>query len=143
MQRKVPSRPESCFMPGTVARPCPCRNGYVKLTTMTLTENAPTAVHIGADELPFVDIGDGNKLKVIQVKVKEGLWIVENIFQKGYVVQKHKHTGPVYAYTTSGAWKCGEYDYVNRAGSLPYEPAGSADTRTAVEDGNGWWLQID
>ena len=47
---------------------------------MTLTENAPTAVHIGADELPFVDIGDGNKLKVIQVKVREGLWIIENIF---------------------------------------------------------------
>src|SRR5947207_7733180 len=69
---------------------------------MTITNEAPTAVHIGADELPFVDIGDGSKLKVIQVKEREGLWIVEDIFQAGYEVQKHRHTGPVYAYTTSG-----------------------------------------
>ena len=54
---------------------------------MAVVESAPTAVHIGADELPFVDIGDGNKLKVIQVKETEGLWIVENIFQAGYEVQ--------------------------------------------------------
>jgi hypothetical protein len=54
---------------------------------------------------------------VIQVDVGEGLWIVENIFQKSYAVQTHKHTGPVYAYTTRGAWKYREYDYVNRAGS--------------------------
>ena len=112
------------------------------ISTMTLTENAPTAVHIGADELPFVDIGDGNKLKVIQVKVNEGLWIVENIFQKGYVVQTHKHTGPVYAYTTSGAWKYKEYDYVNRAGSFLYEPAGSIHTLTVVEDDTRVWFQM-
>ena len=61
------------------------------------TVDVPTAVHIGADELPFVDIGDGSKLKVIQVKEAEGLWIVENVFQANYVVQRHKHTGPVYA----------------------------------------------
>ena len=92
------------------------------------TVDVPTAVHIGADELPFVDIGDGTKLKVIQVKEAEGLWIVENVFQAGYEVQRHKHTGPVYAYTTSGAWKYKEYDYVNRAGSFLYEPAGSVHT---------------
>src|SRR5881275_209427 len=109
---------------------------------MTMTENAPTAVHIGADELPFVDIGDGNKLKVIQVKVNEGLWIVENIFQKGYVVQTHKHTGPVYAYTTSGAWKYKEYDYVNRAGSFLYEPAGSIHTLEVLEDDTRAWFHM-
>jgi 2,4'-dihydroxyacetophenone dioxygenase len=82
------------------------------------TVDVPTAVHIGADELPFVDIGDGSKLKVLQVKEAEGLWIIENVFQAYYEVQRHKHTGPVYAYTTSGAWKYKEYDYVNRAGSF-------------------------
>ena len=48
---------------------------------MTIAEDAVQhAIHRGADELPFVEIGDGNKLKVIQVDVGEGLWIVENIF---------------------------------------------------------------
>ena len=108
---------------------------------MTMTE-APTAVHIGADELPFVDIGDGSKLKVIQVKETEGLWIVENIFQGGYEVQRHKHTGPVYAYTTSGAWKYKEYEYVNRAGSFLYEPAGSVHTLQCIEDNTQVWFHM-
>jgi 2,4'-dihydroxyacetophenone dioxygenase len=109
---------------------------------MTQIDTVPTAVHIGSDALPFVDIGDGNKLKVIQVKPEEGLWIVENIFQAGYVVQTHRHTGPVYAYTTSGAWKYKEYEYVNRAGSFLYEPAGSQHTLESVEDDTHVWFQM-
>lgn len=108
---------------------------------MTMVD-IPGAVHIGADELPFVDIGDGSKLKVIMVKEAEGLWIIENVFQAGYEVQRHKHTGPVYAYTTSGAWKYKEYDYVNRAGSFLYEPAGSIHTLQVVEDETHVWFQM-
>jgi len=40
---------------------------------MAIIETAPTAVHIGDEELPFVDIGNGNQMKVIQVKEREGL----------------------------------------------------------------------
>ena len=58
---------------------------------MTTTDASPTgaipsAIHFGADDLPFVDIGDGSKLKVIQVDAAQELWIVENVFQAGYVV---------------------------------------------------------
>ena len=76
------------------------------------------------------------------MKEREGLWIVENIFQAGYEVQRHKHTGPVWGYTTSGAWKYKEYDYVNRAGSFLYEPAGSVDTLQCVEDDTRVWFQM-
>ena len=106
------------------------------------TFDIPTAVHIGADELPFVDLPDGSKLKVIQVKEAEGLWIVENVFRAGYEVHRHKHTGPVYAYTTSGAWKYKEYDYVNRAGSFLYEPAGSVHTLQVLEEDTHVRFQI-
>ncbi len=102
----------------------------------------PEAVHFAADDLPFIDIGDGSKLKVLQVKVGEGLWIIENIFQAGYEVQKHRHTGPVFGYTTSGAWKYKEYDYVNRAGSFLYEPAGSEHTLQCIEDDTRVWFQM-
>ena len=102
----------------------------------------PEAVHIGRDELPWVDIGDGSQLRVLQVKPKEGLWIVENIFQAGYEVDTHKHTGPVWGYTRSGAWKYKEYDYVNRAGSFLYEPAGSVHTLQCTEDNTEVWFQM-
>jgi hypothetical protein len=107
--------------------------------TAETVSTAPTAVHIGKDDLPFVEIGGGNK---IQVDEPNGLWIVENIFQAGFEVQTHRHTGPVYGYTTSGAWKYKEYDYVNRAGSFLYEPAGSVHTLTCIEDNTQVWFQM-
>jgi 2,4'-dihydroxyacetophenone dioxygenase len=109
---------------------------------MTLIEERPVAVHIGADDLPWVDIGDGSKLKVLQVKATEGLWIVQNIFQAGYTVPTHRHTGPVWGYTISGAWHYREYDYVNRAGSFLYEPAGSVHTLECLEDDTNVWFQM-
>ncbi len=106
-------------------------------------ELAPAeSIHIGRDDLPFVDIGEGAKLKVLQVKRGENLWIIENIFQAGYEVMKHRHTGPVYGYTTSGAWKYKEYDYVNREGSFLYEPAGSVHTLQCIEDNTRVWFQM-
>ena len=102
----------------------------------------PQAQHLGEDDIPFIDIGDGSLLRVLQVKTGEGLWIIENIFQAGYEVEQHKHTGPVWGYTTSGAWKYKEYDYVNRAGSFLYEPAGSIHTLQCVEDDTRVWFQM-
>ncbi len=104
--------------------------------------STPEATHFAKDDLPFVDIGDGSMLKVMQLKVGEGLWIIENIFQAGYEVDMHKHTGPVYGYTQSGAWKYKEYDYVNRAGSFLYEPAGSVHTLQCIEDNTRVWFQM-
>ena len=109
---------------------------------MSISLSPPQAIHLGVTYLPFVEIGGGNKLKVILVKEKEGLWVVENIFRKGYEVATHKHTGPVFAYTVTGAWKYKEYDYVNRAGSFLYEPAGSVHTLTAIEDDTRVWFQM-
>src|SRR4051812_26900892 len=109
---------------------------------MAVVESAPTAVHIGEDELPFVEIGNGNKLKVLQVKEREGLWIVENISRGAFGVQTHRHTGPVWGYTTAGAWKYQESDYVNRAGSFLYEPAGSVHTLEVLEDDTRAWFHM-
>ncbi|MGQ0824305.1 MAG: 2,4'-dihydroxyacetophenone dioxygenase family protein [Actinomycetota bacterium] len=100
---------------------------------MTMLE-LPTAIHRGDDELPWVDIGEGSLLKVLQIKEREGLWVIRNRFQPGYRVQKHKHTGPVYAFTTSGAWRYEESEFVNRAGSFLYEPAGSVHTLVVPRD---------
>ncbi len=100
----------------------------------------PTALHRGEDELPFVTIDEGVELQLLQVDIDTGLWVVRNRFQPGARVQKHKHTGTVFAFTLAGSWKYEEYPEVNRAGSYLYEPAGSVhtlvvpDTNTEVTD---------
>lgn len=112
-----------------VAEPTPCG----LLSVMTVTD-IPTAIHRGEDDLPFVDLGDGIQLQVLQVNIDVGLWVVRNRFAPGAVVQTHKHTGEVFAFTKSGRWKYAEYPEVNTAGSYLYEPAGSVHTLTVPAD---------
>lgn len=97
---------------------------------MTATfEQAPTAIHRGESELPFVDIGDGATLQLLQVDLANGVWVIRSRFRPGYSVQTHKHTGAVYAFTQRGSWPYLESpDQVNTAGSYLYEPAGSVHT---------------
>ncbi len=111
-------------------------------TPATAVETPPPSLHRAADALPFVDIGEGNLLKVIQVHHGAGLWIIENVFQAGYVVPTHRHTGPVWGFTRSGAWHYKEYEAVNRAGSVLYEPAGSVHTLECLEDDTRVWFHM-
>jgi len=79
-------------------------------------------------ELPFVDKGSF-KLQLLQVSIESGLWVIRTLFAPGTTVQKHKHTGEIFAFTSSGSWYYLEYpNDTNIAGSYLYEPAGSIHT---------------
>jgi 2,4'-dihydroxyacetophenone dioxygenase len=110
-----------------------------------LNSTGTEAVHLGEDEIPWVSAGAGVEIKLVQADIELGLWIVRNRFAPGSVVQKHKHTGQVFGYTLTGAWKYAEYPYVNRAGSFLFEPAGSEHTLTVLDDNTELtdvWFQI-
>ncbi|MBI2704148.1 MAG: 2,4'-dihydroxyacetophenone dioxygenase family protein [Actinobacteria bacterium] len=96
--------------------------------------DVPRAIHRGEDEIPFVSLGDGTHLQLLQVDEELGLWVVRTKFDAGVTIPRHKHTGPVFAFTISGSWKYLEYPEVNVAGSYLYEPAGSIHTLTVPED---------
>jgi quercetin dioxygenase-like cupin family protein len=103
---------------------------------MTLVD-IPQALHRGEAELPFVALGDGTHLQVLQIDVDAGLWVIRTKFEPGVTVQRHKHTGEVFAFTIAGSWKYLEYADVNTAGSYLYEPAGSIHTLTVPADNDG------
>jgi 2,4'-dihydroxyacetophenone dioxygenase len=97
---------------------------------MTTTVQPPAQLRTD-DDLPWVDLGDGVEIKVLQVDLDNGTWIVRNRFAPGTVVQRHRHTGPVYAFTEQGSWFYAEYaDDVNGPGSYLFEPTGSVHTLT-------------
>lgn len=98
-----------------------------------MLETIPTAVHRDDETLPYVFVDQGVELKVLQVKINEGLWVIRNRFAPGSRVQTHKHTGSVFAFTTRGAWRYAESDFVNVGGSYLYEPAGSVHTLVVPE----------
>ena len=96
---------------------------------MAVMENAPPTIHRGEDDLPFLDLGEGGRLQLLQVDLAQGIWVLRNRFEPGTTIQTHKHTGCVYAFTRSGSWHYLESpDAVNTAGSYLYEPAGSTHT---------------
>ncbi|HCU90259.1 MAG TPA: cupin [Gammaproteobacteria bacterium] len=94
----------------------------------------PKAIHRGEDEMPFVPLSPGVAVQLMQVDIDLGFWAVRTKFDAGTTVQRHRHTGTVYAYTTSGAWRYLEYPEVNTAGSYLYEPAGSIHTLHALSE---------
>lgn len=105
----------------------------------------PQAIHRGEDDLPFVDMGDGMHLQLLQVDIDLGLWVVRTRFEPGVTIPRHKHTGQVFAFTIAGSWKYIEYPQVNTAGSYLYEPAGSVHTLTVPADQEGMtdvWFAI-
>src|SRR6476619_471437 len=109
---------------------------------MMTVPGATEAVHLGTDDIPWVELGDGSLMQLLQVRIREGLWIVHTRFNPGDEVQTHRHTGPVWGYTNSGAWKYKEYDYVNRAGSFLYGPANSVHTLQCIEDDTRVWFHM-
>jgi quercetin dioxygenase-like cupin family protein len=88
----------------------------------------PTALHRGEKELPFVPYQEGVQFQLLQADIEAGLWVVRVKAEPGVTIQKHKHTGEVFAFTLAGAWKYLEYPEINTAGSYLYEPAGSIHT---------------
>jgi quercetin dioxygenase-like cupin family protein len=113
--------------------------------TMTPTNSIPRAMHVGEDELPFLALGDGSHIQLLQVDIEKGLWVVRTRFEPGVTIPTHKHTGEVFAVTFSGQWKYLEYPEVNTAGSFLYEPAGSVHTLHVPDDTEGMtdvWFAI-
>jgi 2,4'-dihydroxyacetophenone dioxygenase len=88
----------------------------------------PAALHRAEKDLPFVEYQEGVVFQLLQVDVEAGLWVVRVRFQPGVTIQRHKHTGEVFAFTLKGSWNYLEYPEVNTAGSYLFEPAGSIHT---------------
>ena len=100
--------------------------------------DVPRALLRTEEDLPFVDLGDGTSIQLLQIDVEAGLWVVRTRFTPGVTIPRHKHTGTVNAFTLAGEWKYLEYpDDVNRPGSYLFEPAGSIHTLHVPEDVDG------
>ena len=97
-------------------------------TQLAAIQGIPTALHRAEKDLPFVVYQEGVDFQLLHADVEAGLWVIRTRFQPGVTIQRHKHTGEVFAFTLTGSWKYFEYPEVNTAGSYLYEPAGSIHT---------------
>jgi 2,4'-dihydroxyacetophenone dioxygenase len=78
--------------------------------------------------LPSIDKGSF-KLQLLQVHIESGLWVIYMLLAPGTTVQKHRHTGEVFAFTSLGFWYYLEYtNDIDIADSYLYEPTGFINT---------------
>ena len=91
-------------------------------------EAPPRALNRGERELPFVPYQEGVTFQLNQVDIEAGFFVVRVRGEPGHTIQRHKHTGEIFAFTLSGSWHYLEYPEINTAGSYLYEPAGSDHT---------------
>lgn len=89
---------------------------------------APLSMHRAEGDLPFVPYQEGVVFQLQQVNTETGLWVIRVRFEPGVTIQRHRHTGEVFAFTISGSWRYLEYPDVNTAGSYLYEPSGAIHT---------------
>jgi quercetin dioxygenase-like cupin family protein len=102
---------------------------------MIPAHGALETLHIGDDELPWMEFGGGTALQMLHVDLNQGLWISKTRMAPGTQVPTHFHTGLVFAVTLKGTWHYLESpEAVNRPGSYLFEPAGSRHTLVTPAD---------
>ncbi len=89
---------------------------------------SPLSSHRAEHELPFVPYQEGVVFQLLQVNTETGLWVIRVRFEPGVTIQRHRHTGEVFAFTVSGSWRYLEFPDINLPGSYLYEPAGAIHT---------------
>ncbi len=97
-------------------------------------------------------LGKMGKVRPLLFDVSNGGWVSILKAQGQGTIQKHRHASPVTAWTLDGAWGYREHDWIARAGSFAYEPAGHIHTlyidpavghMTAVFHVNGPLVYLD
>ena len=118
---------------------------------MPQNNDLPKADLVLEDDLPYITldaslpfVNEGSlQIKMMQCNITQGTYVVRTRFAPGTTIQRHHHTGEIYAFTTSGSWYYLEYpDDINVAGAYLYEPAGSVHT-LHVPAGNTEDTEID
>jgi 2,4'-dihydroxyacetophenone dioxygenase len=89
------------------------------------------------DDLPFIRRQAGVEFQVLHVDVASQLWVIRTRLAPGIRLERHRHTGEVFALTLGGAWRYLNQEEVSVAGSYLYEPAGSVHQLEVLPDSEG------
>jgi 2,4'-dihydroxyacetophenone dioxygenase len=92
------------------------------------------ALALDDDEQEWVPQAHGVWFKPLLLNVSQGYYL--NILRvRGFgVLSRHRHHGPVHAFTLRGSWRYLEHDWVAAAGDYTFEPAGETHTLVVPDE---------
>lgn len=94
----------------------------------------PDAINLSADEQLWVPQGEGVWFKPLMLNVSEGYYVNLLRVKRAGVLSRHRHSGPVHAFTLRGRWHYLEHDWVATEGSYAFEPPGETHTLVVPDD---------
>lgn len=94
----------------------------------------PDAINLAADEQLWVPQSEGVWFKPLILNVSEGYYVNLLRVKRAGVLSRHRHAGPVHAFTLRGRWHYLEHDWVATEGSYAFEPPGETHTLIVPED---------
>jgi len=82
------------------------------------------------DEAAWVPQADGVWFRPLILNVTQGYYVNLLRVRREGVLSRHRHLGPVHAFTLRGQWRYLEHDWTASAGSYVFEPPGETHTLT-------------
>ena len=80
------------------------------------------------DRLPWMGEKASISMKLLRVDPVGGEYTLYARMDAGTVLPRHRHFGPVDAWTIKGVWRYREYDWIAGPGAYVHEPPGSTHT---------------
>lgn len=88
----------------------------------------------GGDPRDWVPQSATVSFKPLILHVSQGYYINILRVRSSGVLSRHRHSGPVHAFTLRGKWHYLEHDWVAQAGDYAFEPPGETHTLVVPDD---------
>lgn len=85
------------------------------------------------DERLWVPLSEHSWSRPLHLNVTAGFYVHILKVTKAGLIQRHRHSGAVHAYTLKGRWHYLEHDWVAEAGGYVFEPPGETHTLVVPE----------
>jgi 2,4'-dihydroxyacetophenone dioxygenase len=95
----------------------------------------------GGDERLWVEQAPGVSFRPLMFGVAQGYYVNLLRVRASGLLSRHRHSGPVHAFTLRGEWRYLEHDWIARAGDYAYEPPGETHT-LVVPEGAGEMITL-
>jgi quercetin dioxygenase-like cupin family protein len=92
------------------------------------------ALDLDGDPQDWVPQSPDVSFKPLVLSVSQGYYVNILRVRVAGVLSRHRHSGPVHAFTLRGTWHYLEHDWVAKAGDYAFEPPGETHTLIVPDD---------
>jgi len=92
------------------------------------------ALDLDGDEREWVPQSPTVAFRPLVLNVSQGYYINILRVRSSGVLSRHRHSGPVHAFTLRGRWRYLEHDWVATPGDYAFEPPGETHTLVVPDD---------